>query len=94
MRYTVKSSFLLIVFFAAWCSLFFMDNEHQLFYSPHMTLREFARQNDIKPGRLKAEIGRPTARGRALLRDLGLAYREVEDRGYLLPVTEAYVKYV
>jgi len=35
------------------------------------------------------EIGR-----NELLRELGLAYREVEDRGYLLPVTEAYVKYV
>lgn len=35
------------------------------------------------------EIGRSE-----LLRDLGVTYREVEDRGYHLPVTEAYVKYV
>ncbi len=35
------------------------------------------------------EIGR-----NELLRDLGVTYREVEDRGFLLPVTEAHVRYI
>jgi acyl-CoA thioester hydrolase len=35
------------------------------------------------------EIGRTE-----LIRDLGLPYAEIEARGYLLPVTEAYCKYV
>lgn len=35
------------------------------------------------------EIGR-----NELLRELGVPYREVEDRGFLLPVTETHVKYV
>ena len=35
------------------------------------------------------EIGRTE-----FLRDLGLSYREVEERGFFLPATEAYVKYV
>jgi acyl-CoA thioester hydrolase len=34
------------------------------------------------------EIGRTE-----LLRDLGLTYREVEEKGFFLPTTEAYVKY-
>jgi acyl-CoA thioester hydrolase len=34
------------------------------------------------------EIGR-----NELLRELGASYREVEDRGFLLPVTEAHTKY-
>ena len=35
------------------------------------------------------EIGRTE-----LIRNLGLPYAEIEARGYLLPVTEAYCKYV
>jgi acyl-CoA thioester hydrolase len=35
------------------------------------------------------EIGRTE-----LLRDLGLTYREVEEKGFFLPTTEAYVKYL
>jgi acyl-CoA thioester hydrolase len=35
------------------------------------------------------EIGRTE-----LIRDLGMPYAEIEARGYLLPVTEAYCKYV
>jgi acyl-CoA thioester hydrolase len=35
------------------------------------------------------EIGRTE-----LLRDMGLTYREVEDKGFFLPTTEAYLKYL
>jgi acyl-CoA thioester hydrolase len=35
------------------------------------------------------EIGRTE-----LLREAGLTYREVEDRGFFLPTTEAYLKYL
>ncbi len=35
------------------------------------------------------EIGRTE-----LLRELGIPYREVEERGFFLPATEAYVKYI
>jgi acyl-CoA thioester hydrolase len=28
------------------------------------------------------------------LRELGVTYREVEDRGFFLPITEAYLKYL
>jgi len=35
------------------------------------------------------EIGRTE-----LLRDMDLAYREVEERGFFLPATEAYLKYL
>jgi acyl-CoA thioester hydrolase len=35
------------------------------------------------------EIGRTE-----LLRDMGLTYREVEDEGFFLPTTEAYLKYL
>ncbi len=35
------------------------------------------------------EIGRTE-----LLREAGLTYREVEDRGFFLPTTEAYLKYI
>jgi acyl-CoA thioester hydrolase len=35
------------------------------------------------------EIGRTE-----LLRELGMTYREVEDNGLFLPITEAYLKYI
>jgi acyl-CoA thioester hydrolase len=35
------------------------------------------------------EIGRTE-----LLRELGTTYREVEERGFFLPATEAYLKYI
>jgi acyl-CoA thioester hydrolase len=35
------------------------------------------------------EIGRTE-----LLRDMGLTYREVEEKGFFLPATEAYLKYL
>jgi len=35
------------------------------------------------------EIGRTE-----LLRDMGLTYRQVEERGFFLPTTEAYLKYL
>ncbi|MFW6147280.1 MAG: acyl-CoA thioesterase [Thermodesulfobacteriota bacterium] len=35
------------------------------------------------------EIGRTE-----LLRDLGLTYREVEEKGFFLPATESYLKYL
>jgi acyl-CoA thioester hydrolase len=35
------------------------------------------------------EIGRTE-----LLRDMGLTYREVEEKGFFLPTTEAYLKYL
>ena len=37
-----------------------------------MTLRQFALANDMKPGKLKAELGRPSARGKTTLRELGI----------------------
>ncbi|MBN2107369.1 MAG: 4Fe-4S binding protein, partial [Deltaproteobacteria bacterium] len=67
-----KTVFILCVFSAIGMALFFTPADEQLSFSPVMTLRQFALYNDIKPGRLKAELGLPHARGRATLHELGM----------------------
>jgi len=43
-----------------------------LSFAPDMTLRQFALANDMKPGKLKGELGRPSARGKTTLYELGM----------------------
>lgn len=59
--------------------LLFQTFERSVYFSPDMTLRQFALQNDIKPGRVKTELGMPHARGRATLRELGLDEQKAAD---------------
>lgn len=67
-----KTVLILCVFSAIGMVLFFTPADEKLSFSPEMTLRQFALYNDIKPGRLKAELGMPHARGRSTLGELGL----------------------
>ena len=72
MGYTGKAVCILIAFFVLWFLLFFIAKEHRVYYEPTMSIREFALVNGIKPGRLKHELGYPTARGRTPVGELGL----------------------
>ncbi len=42
-------------------------------FDPAMTLRQYALQHDMKPGKLKEHLGMPFARGRATLGELGIS---------------------
>lgn len=64
---------LVICFFAALlCFLLFATGDKTLSFNPAMTLRQYALQNDMKPGKLKEQLGMPFARGRATLGELGI----------------------
>jgi len=56
-------------------SLIFKTAEHKLSFTPDMTLKQFALVNDIKPGRLKSELGQPSVRGKTTLSE-----RDIDSR--------------
>jgi len=67
-----KIIFVAGVFTALLFFLIFKTAEHTLSFTPDMTLRQFALANDMKPGKLKAELGMPSVRGKTILRELGM----------------------
>lgn len=72
MKTGVKIFLVLFVFSAACIFLLFRPADEKVYFDPGMTVRQFALQNDIKPGKLKAELGVPSARGRTTLNELGV----------------------
>jgi len=67
-----KVIFIFCFFLVLLVSLIFKTAEHKVSFTPDMTLRQFALVNDIQPGKLKAELGLPSVRGKTTLRELGI----------------------
>jgi len=59
-------------FICAWGALLLLQHNREVAFSPQYTLREFARLNNVKPGKVKSELGMTMLRGRTTLEELGL----------------------
>jgi len=69
----------IVCLFAAFLFLLSLGNpEQEISFAPGMTLRQFALANGIKPGKLKAELGRHSAHGKTTLRELNLDKQKAE----------------
>jgi len=67
-----KILFVVLVFAIAESALFFLPVKQNFSFDSNYTLKEFARLNDIRPGKIKEELGKPLIRGRATLAELDI----------------------
>ncbi len=62
----------LFCFLFAWGALFLIDPAQEFYFNPDFTIKQFAQQNGIIPGKLKKELNTPFIRGGTRLQALGI----------------------
>ena len=67
-----KIIFIVLVFIIAEIVLLSLASKQDFCFEAGYTLKEFARLNDVKPGKIKHELEMPDVRGRATLSELGI----------------------
>ncbi len=67
-----KILFIVLAFIIVEIVLLSLASKQDYYFEPGYTLKEFARLNDVKPGKVKHELEMPDARGRATLLELGI----------------------
>jgi polyferredoxin len=67
-----KTLFVVLVFVIAESALFFFPVKQNFSFDSNFTLKEFARLNDIKPGKIKKDLGKPLIRGKTTLAELDI----------------------
>jgi len=75
---TTRIRIIFILFLTLLAALIFKVGEGKLSFTPDMTLRQFALANDMKPGKVKAELGTSSIRGRTTLQELGVDKKKAQ----------------
>ncbi len=72
-------TFIIIIYTTLWSSLFFAPSTQKVVFSPELSLRDLALENDIKPGKLKHELGLESVPGRMTAAELGLQEQRIRE---------------
>lgn len=67
-----KIIFIILAFILSEIVLLSLASKQDFYFEPGYTLNEFARLNDVKPGKIKHELEMPDVRGRVTLSELGI----------------------
>ena len=68
-----------LCFLFAWGALFLIAPAQEFYFNPDFTIKKFAQQNSIKPGKIKQELNTPFIRGGTKLEDLGINKKKAHE---------------